>query len=64
MIAGLAAGAAIGMRVGRVPVGVGAAVALAATSAAVDVSGGHLVGNVRPLFFSGIFIFWKVTTCF
>ncbi|EIE23039.1 mitochondrial import inner membrane translocase, subunit Tim17/22 [Coccomyxa subellipsoidea C-169] len=45
VIAGLAAGAAIGMRVGRVPVGVGAAVALAATSAAVDVSGGHLVGN-------------------
>lgn len=37
------------MRVGRVPVGVGAAVALAATSAAVDTSGGHLVGSVRPL---------------
>ncbi len=49
IIAGLAAGAAIGMRVGRVPAGVGAAVALAATSAAVDTTGGHLVGSVRSL---------------
>ncbi|CAL8465542.1 g5078 [Coccomyxa elongata] len=45
IVAGLAAGAAIGMRVGRVPAGVGAAVALAATSAAVDTTGGHLVGS-------------------
>ena len=45
VLGGLAAGGVIGLRVGRVPVGIGAAVALAATSAAVDVSGGSLVGK-------------------
>ena len=42
---GLAAGGALGVRMGRVPIGVGAAVALAITSAAVDTTGGHLVGR-------------------
>ena len=45
VLGGLASGGVIGLRVGRVPVGVGAAFALAATSAAVDVSGGQLVGS-------------------
>ena len=45
MLGGAAAGGVIGMRVGRLPVGVGAAFALAATSAAVDTSGGHLIGS-------------------
>ncbi len=42
---GLAAGAALGLRMGKIPVGVGAAFALAATSVAVDTTGGHLVGR-------------------
>ena len=42
---GLAAGAALGLRMGKIPVGVGAAFAMAAVSAAVDTTGGHLVGR-------------------
>ena len=42
---GLAAGGALGLRMGKIPVGVGAAFALAATSVAVDTTGGHLVGR-------------------
>ena len=42
---GLTSGAALGLRLGRIPVGVGAAFVLAATSAAVDTTGGHLVGR-------------------
>ena len=39
---GAAAGAMLGLRVGRLPVGVGAAAALAFTSAIVDTTGGKL----------------------
>jgi len=42
---GAAAGAALGLRVGKAPVGVGAAVALAAMSAVVDSTGHHMRGN-------------------
>jgi hypothetical protein len=45
VLGGLAAGGALGMRIGRLPVGVAAAVALAATSAAVDTTGGHFIGR-------------------
>ncbi|DBB07136.1 hypothetical protein WJX77_002223 [Trebouxia sp. C0004] len=39
---GAAAGAMLGLRLGKLPVGVGAAAALAFTSAIVDTTGGHL----------------------
>jgi import inner membrane translocase subunit TIM22 len=41
-LGGVAAGAVLGLRVGRLPLGVGAAAALAATSALTDASGGTL----------------------
>eukprot|EP00887_Chlorella_sp_A99_P004937 scaffold4.g4937.t1 len=40
-----AAGAMVGLRVGRLPVAVGAAAAMAAVSAVVDASDGHLIGK-------------------
>ena len=39
---GVAAGAMLGLRLGKLPVGVGAAAALALTSAIVDTTGGKL----------------------
>ena len=59
VLGGAAAGAALGLRVGRFPLGVGAAAALAATSAIVDTSGGHFKAGdvfgdnqtpVRPIY--------------
>lgn len=39
VLGGLAAGTVLGLRIGKLPVGVGAAVSLALTSALVDISG-------------------------
>lgn len=45
VIAGAAAGGALGARMGRLPLAVGAAFALAFTSALVDTTGGKLIGE-------------------
>ena len=45
MLGGVAAGFMLGLRLGRIRTGVGAAAALAATSLAVDLTGQKLVGD-------------------
>ena len=44
-LGGAFAGAVLGLRIGRLPVAIGSAAALAAVSAAVDLSDGKLVGH-------------------